>query len=88
MCYIEKQKYHAHLTLGFGEGCGLADGLGSIFKWGFNLIIFWGWEVCIGLANKLLCIICITGKLGCGVGGFKDGEGDFILAGDEYGDGG
>lgn len=41
----------AYLTLGFGDGCGLAAGFGRIFRCGFNLIIFCCGGVCIGLAS-------------------------------------
>lgn len=85
---------NSYLTLGLGDGCGLAAGFGKIFWCGFNFIIFcWSVAVaaavCNGLAsNWLLCMICMTGNPcgGCGVGGFKLGDGDFKLAGDEYGD--
>lgn len=86
--HLQHCNIKSYLTLGLGDGCGLADGFGRILRWGFNLIMFCGCEVCIGLANKLLWIICMTGKFGCGVGGLRDGEGDFKLAGDEYGEGG
>lgn len=40
----------------------------------------------MGLVIRLLWIICITGKVGCGVGGLRLGDGDLRLAGEEYGD--
>ena len=92
-CYtIKKHSVVAiliYLTLGLGEGWGLALGFGKMLRCGLSLMMFCDWLVCMGLASsEWLLMICITGKLGWGVGGFRLGEGDLRQAGDEYGDGG